>query len=64
MPGAKKSKKQRKVGRNAASCARYKNEHRREKNKLRRLTKHLALFPNDHCATGAAGRMRVALGIR
>lgn len=50
---AKKSKKQRKVGRNSAYCLRYKNSHRREQNKARRLKKHLERFPNDLCAKKA-----------
>jgi hypothetical protein len=51
--GAKQSKKQRKVGRNALSCQRYKATHRREKNKARKLKKHLARFPGDVIAEKA-----------
>lgn len=50
---AKRSKKMRKVGRNAAYCLRYKNSNRREQNKARRLRKHLVRFPNDACAVKA-----------
>ena len=50
---AKRSKKQRKVGRNAVACLRYKNTHRREHNKARRLARHLARFPSDAIATAA-----------
>lgn len=50
---AKSSKKNRKYGRNAVSCLRYKNSHRREHNKLRRLKKHLKKCPNDATALAA-----------
>lgn len=50
---AKKGKKQRKVGRNAAYCLAYKNSHRREHNKIRRLKKHLVRFPDDENAKAA-----------
>lgn len=50
---AKKTKKNRKHGRNATACARYAASHRREHNKLRRLKKHLVKFPNDACARAA-----------
>jgi len=50
---AKTGKKQRKWGRNAAYCLRYKNSHRREQNKARRLRKHLERFPGDLCAKKA-----------
>ncbi|HYT42967.1 MAG TPA: hypothetical protein VEP90_11535 [Methylomirabilota bacterium] len=47
---AKKSKKQRKVGRNAEYCKFYAVTKRREKNKLRRVKKHVARFPDDKVA--------------
>lgn len=50
---AKQGKKQRKWGRNAAYRLRYKNSHRREQNKARKLRKHLIRFPNDLCAKKA-----------
>lgn len=50
---AKKSKKQRKVGRNASRCLAYRNSNRREKNKVVRLKKHLIRFPDDACAKAA-----------
>lgn len=50
---AKGGKKQRKYGRNAAYCLAYKNSNRRERNKVKRLKKHLARFPNDACASAA-----------
>jgi len=36
---AAKSGGQRKIGRNKAKCEKYRNEHRREKNKIRKLRK-------------------------
>ncbi len=47
---AKKTKKQRKYGRNALYCERYRREHRREKSHLRRIAAHLKKFPSDHYA--------------
>lgn len=55
MAKAKQSKKQRKWGRNALSCASYQNASRRERNKLRRLGKHLKRFPGDKTAQDAVG---------
>lgn len=64
MSGAKDSKKQRKVGRNALYCKAYANTNRREKNKLKKLAKHLAKFGNDNCAKVAVGNCKVAIGIK
>ena len=64
MSGAKSSKKQRKYGRNAAYCLHYKNTNRREKNKLKKLAKHLARFGNDNCAKVAVGNTKIAIGIK
>lgn len=64
MAGAKNSKKQRKYGRNAAYCLSYKNFNRREKNKIKKLVKHLARFSNDNCAKTAVGNAKVAIGIK
>lgn len=61
---AKKSKKLRKVGRNAAYCQQYRNTNRREKNKLARLRKHLASFPLDGVAKVAVDRCKAAIGGR
>ena len=60
---AKKTKKGRKVGRNSLSCQRYKLEHRREKNKLRRLTRHIKKHLADNCAIQARDLCKVTLGI-
>lgn len=50
---AKKGKTQRKWGRNKLSCTAYRNSHRREHNKIRRLKKHLVRFPHDAIAKAA-----------
>ena len=47
---AKKTKKHRKHGRNAAFCLQYKNSNRREENKIKKLIRHLATFANDRTA--------------
>jgi hypothetical protein len=64
MSGAKDSKKHRKVGRNADYCKYYKNTNRREKNKLKKLAKHLARFSDDNCAKVAVGNTKAAIGIK
>jgi hypothetical protein len=61
---AKKTKKGRKTGRNKLSCSRYKLEHRREKNKLRRLMRHIKKHLADNCAIQARDLCKVTLGIR
>ena len=38
----------RKAGRNRETCARYRAEGRREKNKIRRAARHAKNHPNDH----------------
>ena len=58
---AKKSKKQRKVGRNAQYCLLYRNSHRREHNKIKRLQKHLKRFPGDTCALAAMEVCKAAI---
>jgi hypothetical protein len=44
---AKQGKKNRKHGRNADCCARYRAEGRQEKNRRRRILRHLRRHPND-----------------
>ena len=61
---AKKTHKGRKVGRNSLSCQRYKLEHRREKNKLRRLRRHVKVHLADLCAMKAIDLCKVTLGLR
>lgn len=66
MPGAihkaKSSKKRRKYGRNASYCQHYKNSNRRERNKVVKLTKHLAIFSNDYVAKNALAACKKILG--
>lgn len=63
MSGAKDSKKQRKVGRNATFCKFYKNTNRREKNKIKKLIKHLATFgENDRCAVHCLANLKKIVG--
>jgi hypothetical protein len=64
MSGAKDSKKHRKVGRNALYCKAYANTNRREKNKIKKLKKHLAKFANDACAAAAVASCKVIIGIK
>jgi hypothetical protein len=57
---AKKTKKNRKHGRNSSSCVFYKNSKRREHNKVIRLKKHLVRFPGDVCAKKAMEAAKAA----
>lgn len=64
---AKKTKKQRKHGRGLrgnANCKVYAVSHRRERNKLVRLKKHLVRLPDDKCAAEAVVRCKAILGMR
>jgi transposase len=61
MAKAKSSKKQRKWGRNAVYCAFYRNTNRRDKNKAKRLSKHLIRFPADLVAVEALKLARVCI---
>jgi hypothetical protein len=56
MPQHKGGKKDRKFHRNEAKCKQYRLV-RATPNKLRKLTRHLALHPNDHNAEAALGRL-------
>jgi hypothetical protein len=53
---AAKSKKNRKVGRNADYCKSYKLSRRREHNKARRLRPHIVRHPLDLVAKAAVDR--------
>ena len=64
MSGAKKSNKCRKLGRNASYCLSYKNTNKREKNKIKKLVKHLARLPNDAVAKAAIARCKTIIGIK
>jgi hypothetical protein len=43
----KGGKKNRKFGRDKIKCERYRRERRREKNKVKKVCKHLKKHPND-----------------
>jgi len=53
MPSTLKSGKNRKYGRNKAFCIIYKAENRRERNRIRRLKRHLKAQPLDKTAIKA-----------
>lgn len=54
MPeAAKKSKKNRKAGRNSVFCKHYAATFKGEKNKILKLEKRLRNHPNDECAVKA-----------
>lgn len=55
---AKKSKKNRKHGRNVDYCKSYAARHQQEKNQLKRLRKHLDRFPDDAAAKAAVARLK------
>jgi uncharacterized protein YbgA (DUF1722 family) len=57
---AKKTKKNRKHGRNAHFCLQYRNRNREVLNKVVRLKKHLVRFPNDVCAKAAMEAAKAA----
>ena len=59
MEQAKKSKKNRKTGRNAVYCKFYAQTHRRERNKIVKLKKHLKAFPDDKCAQDTLKRLQL-----
>ncbi len=48
-----KSSGSRKHGRNTAWCEAYRRRGQREKNKARKLRKHLEIYPGDFCAKAA-----------
>lgn len=54
---AKGGRKNRKWDRNKLYCAYYRSHNIREKNKLRRIRKHLVRFPNDGCAINVLDRL-------
>lgn len=57
---AKKTKKNRKHGRNKNSCLFYRNSNREAHNRVRRLKKHLIRFPDDECAKVALATAKIA----
>lgn len=64
---AKKSKKQRKHGRGkraGGQCTVYKLQHRRERNKIRRLVKHLVRHPADKAAEEVLKHYKTICGVK
>lgn len=59
QPGARGGKKGRKIGRNKVKCERYLKQGRWERNKLRRLRKHVRHQPNDDEAKAAIETLRL-----
>lgn len=52
-----KGKNNRKFGRNKDACQRYKLANTREKNKIKKVKKHLKKYPKDGNAIGALARL-------
>lgn len=57
----KPKKTSKKKGRNEVYCKFYRATNRREKNKLKRLEKHLVRFPDDRSALAAVDRCNTAI---
>lgn len=57
VSGPKGSKKNRKFGRNKVFCEAYRRSGRREKNKARRIERHLRIYPGDGCAREALNKL-------
>lgn len=58
MGKAAGGKKNRKVGKRKAFCLIYLNENRREKNKVKRIERHMKRFPLDAGALAHIERLR------
>ena len=52
----KGGKKGRKYGRDSARCEAYRTRNQRERNKVKRLLRHLLHFEQDGCAKSALAR--------
>lgn len=59
MPKHRSGKKGRKIGRNKVKCDLYRKQGRRERNKLRRLRRHVRRQPNDWEAKSAIETLRL-----
>ena len=55
---AKKTKKHRKHDRNKDFCKAYRNENKREKNKIVKIKRHMKRFPNDTAVMAHIERCR------
>ena len=53
----------RKIGRMKAKCERYRLLHKREKNKIRKLTKYIKNHVNDLMAVKRLEELKVLIGI-
>ncbi len=53
-----KGNKNRKYGRARIGCERYRRENRREKNKVRKLRRHLKNQPGDRAALAALKKLK------
>ena len=62
MSGKAKSGGGRKIGRHAKWCASYRARKQREKNKLRRVRRHVRGHPGDKAATDKARYLSTFLG--
>lgn len=51
-------KKSKKAGRSVIACQSYKNSNRRERNKIKRIQKHLKKQPSDVKAEEHIGRLK------
>ena len=54
-----KTGKSKKMGRNKIVCAAYRSSHRREKNKIKRVRRHLMRFPGDKVAEQCVENLRM-----
>jgi hypothetical protein len=62
MATHKQGKKNRKLGRNKVACAWYRSTHRREKNKIRKILRHLKKHTNDLQAHRTIIRLQELVG--
>jgi hypothetical protein len=57
MSGAQTKSGGKKIGRNKVECQRYRARRTRERNKLRKLRKHIKRYPGDAAARRALPRV-------
>jgi len=62
--GGSGSKKSKKVGKCLTYCKFYKATKQREKNKVRKMAKHLKRFPDDLAAVERMKIIKIEAGIR
>ena len=56
---ASKTGKSKKMGRNKNACAAYRSSNRREKNKARKVKRHLTRFPGDKVAEACFSGLKI-----